>query len=229
MPIWIYNVALAVFGFGATLAAFGGATWIPGSRPTYKGVTGRGWLSLLLATLALIVGIKKEFASARSAERAEVERASERIELIAKLDDSKAKITELAALVPPPAAGAIYIPEGISASGTVKLQTGSDLTVVGGERLTYTIPGAYSGGVKLSIGQHEYPLDRQSSDLLVIGDGHTAMPIRVLHPPKVTVTPARFTSKGIPGFMVIPVMVSKEVRTLSPTFTALQLSVRPGS
>lgn len=56
----IINILLAIFGLGATLSAFGGATWIKGTQPLLKRITNRGWISLTCISLAFSIGIYKE-------------------------------------------------------------------------------------------------------------------------------------------------------------------------
>jgi len=45
---------------GATLAAFGGESWIKGSLPAIKRITVRGWLTIFFAIAAFILGVFKE-------------------------------------------------------------------------------------------------------------------------------------------------------------------------
>lgn len=56
----LINIFLAIFGLGATLSAFGGATWIKGTKPLLKRITYRGWISLTCISLAFSIGIFKE-------------------------------------------------------------------------------------------------------------------------------------------------------------------------
>jgi len=56
----LINIALLSLGFMGTLAAFGGETWKTGSEPILKRVTTRGWISIVLLTLTLVLGILKE-------------------------------------------------------------------------------------------------------------------------------------------------------------------------
>jgi len=56
----ILSVLVLVFGFGATIAAFGGPTWVKGSAPLQLRILPRGWLSLACLLAALLSGIGKE-------------------------------------------------------------------------------------------------------------------------------------------------------------------------
>jgi hypothetical protein len=53
-------IVVLVLASAGTLSAFGGKTWIEGTEPALKRITLRGWLSLVLLALGLIVGGIKE-------------------------------------------------------------------------------------------------------------------------------------------------------------------------
>lgn len=54
------NILLLGVGATATLAAFGGKTWVEGDEKIYERITRRGWISLGCLLAALILGITKE-------------------------------------------------------------------------------------------------------------------------------------------------------------------------
>ncbi|SFN21859.1 hypothetical protein SAMN05428949_1980 [Chitinophaga sp. YR627] len=54
------NILLAIFGLTATLAAFGGDTWIEGEAPLIKRITERVWVLLFCLLAAFVLGITKE-------------------------------------------------------------------------------------------------------------------------------------------------------------------------
>ena len=87
MPVMSFatfvGIALLIVGTTATLAAFGGKTWIEGPEPVLERVTIRGWVSIACLAAALVLGISKQVgdnrekdAAAKAAmqERAEAER-----------------------------------------------------------------------------------------------------------------------------------------------------------
>jgi hypothetical protein len=221
IPVWVYNVALTIFGFGATMAAFGGDTWIQGAQPLIKRITLRGWISLTLGLLALVVGVAKEGVVEYNDQLAAIRHSNENAAL-------NERINALAALVPSRARGALYLPIGTAASGTVKLPNGTPLTASRGERITYTIPGSYRGGAKLRIGLHQYALDRTSDDFVVVGNNGDLMPIEVLHPPKEIPAPPRLTLPvfTVPGVAKQLAMQKLAAKKFSPLFSALYVSVQ---
>jgi len=66
-------VILLVLAATATMAAFGGDTWVKGTEPLLKRVTRRGWVSLSCLLCTLVLGIVKEIRSASTAEEAKAE------------------------------------------------------------------------------------------------------------------------------------------------------------
>jgi hypothetical protein len=53
-------IVVLVLASAGTLSAFGGKTWIEGAEPVLKRITLRGWLSLALLALGLVMGMIKE-------------------------------------------------------------------------------------------------------------------------------------------------------------------------
>jgi hypothetical protein len=59
------NISLLVIGTAATLAAFGGQTWIDGKESILKRIKLRGWISLACLALAFAVGSYKEIRTSK--------------------------------------------------------------------------------------------------------------------------------------------------------------------
>jgi len=94
----LINLSLLICGFLGALAAFGGKTWNETEQPLLNRVTKRGWLSLGLLLLALIIGMVKELRAnsavrEEAAKRANLER--ELRDTTEKLRTANAKLSEL--------------------------------------------------------------------------------------------------------------------------------------
>lgn len=77
----LLNLLLLVLGSLATLAAFGGKTWVEGPEPLPRRVTRRGWVSLTCLVLALSVGAIREIRSDRQGDALKKDRDDARHEL----------------------------------------------------------------------------------------------------------------------------------------------------
>jgi hypothetical protein len=86
-------VILLVLVATATMAAFGGDTWVKGTEPLLKRVTWRGWVSLSCLVGALVLGIVKEIRSASAGEQATKDLSRARAEAeAAKAEAAKAAL-----------------------------------------------------------------------------------------------------------------------------------------
>jgi hypothetical protein len=72
------NIALLLLGTAATLAAFGGDTWVKGDTPLIKRITPRGFASLFCLIGALVLGVTKEIQSTQAEQSLIAQRDSER-------------------------------------------------------------------------------------------------------------------------------------------------------
>ena len=82
----VINLILTTTAVMGTLAAFGGATWLPGPEPLIKRITRRGWASLALISAGFLLGIVKEIRQARDdkASSAKVISADNRADRLAR-------------------------------------------------------------------------------------------------------------------------------------------------
>jgi hypothetical protein len=92
------NIFLAIFGLGATLAAFGGDTWRKGNDKLVRRITHRGWVSLVCMSVAFIIGINKEINTHEKNEKKQIIESNlrnEANEKQKKIDDQVHLIAEL--------------------------------------------------------------------------------------------------------------------------------------